>query len=208
MKTLSTLFVAIITANLSAFAYSSQDLSYDDLVSELNYKRNRMAKISSGESLAQRSMSFGMVTTLGEIETPNSLSYPLLQGFEIGINSDLGSQDVEGRTSFRYFFENQKSSERTSLREFAFQVAKTQNYSKSWDFTFGGGFSLRHLLHDSSSAAINEVSIQLNAMAGFETRLSPSSKLAFEAGTRFPFGISGRDRLSLDAGIKLKTDLE
>jgi hypothetical protein len=198
-------FATVLTLSTSAFA---QDLSYDDLLNELNYKRARLARLNDGGSISQKSISFGAVTSLNQIESPTSIKYPWLQGFEFGLNSDLGSQDIEGRTLFRYFFENQKSQERTSLREITFLVTKSQEYDRSWDWTYGGGFSLRHLLHDSPFGNINEVSIQLNGMLGFETKISSTSRIAFEAGTRFPFGISGRDRFSLDTGIKLKTDLE
>jgi len=186
----------------------SQDLSYDDLINELNYKRARLNRLNEGGSISQKSISFGAVSSISEIESPNSLRYPWLQGFEFGINSDLGSRDIEGRTVFRYFFENQRSLEKTSLREIAFQVTKSQEHNRNWDWTYGGGFSLRHLLYDSPVGSINEVSIQLNGMMGLETRISSTSKIAFEAGTRFPFGVSGRDRFSFDTGIKLKTELD
>lgn len=206
MKIFTCLFFLI--GNFILSAAEAQDMSYDDLLSELQYKRSRLSRLNDGGSISQKSLSFGIVTSLNEIEAPSNMRFPMLQGFELGLNSDLGSRDIEGRTLFRYFFENQQSQQRTSLREIAFQVTKSQVYDRDWNWTYGGGFSLRHLLSDSSLININEVSIQLNGVLGFETKISSTSRIAFEAGTRFPFGVSGRDRFSLDTGIKLKTDLE
>lgn len=205
MNKLLFILMAIISFKPSAQA---QDLSYDDLINELQFKRAKASKYLDGESLNQRSLSLGMVTTLAEIAALDGPKHPLMQGFELGLNSDLGSRDVEARTIFRYFFENQNNQDRASLRELAFQVTKKEPYYAQWDWYYGGGFSLRHLLFSGSQNSINETTIQLNALAGLETKLSSSSRLMFEVGSRFPFGVAGRDRFSLDTAIKLKTEIE
>lgn len=201
------LFILLIFF-MSSTIVKAQDLSYDDLISELQYKRAKASKYLDGESLTQKSISLGMVTTLAEVASIDGAKHPMMQGFEMGLNSDLGSRDVEARTLFRYFFENQNNQERASLRELAFQVTKKENYYAQWDWFYGGGFSLRHLLYNNSLNSINETTIQLNAITGLETKLSSSSRLMFELGSRFPFGVAGRDRFSLDTAIKLKTEIE
>jgi hypothetical protein len=202
-------FILSLFCFFLSFPSYSQDLSYDDLLQELHYKQARLSRFNRGDSLSQKSVSFGFVSSVNAIKSPHSsLVYPWLQGFEFGLNSDLGSTDLEGRTLFRYFFENQKSQSLTSLREITFQGTKSQLYNPHWNWFYGGGFSLRHLLHDSGYGALNEVSIQLNAITGFETKLSSTSRIAFEVGSRFPFGVTGQDRISLDAGFKLKTDMD
>lgn len=186
----------------------SQDLSYDDLLNELQYKRSRIERINSQDDYNQKAISLGMVSSLGEIDVPQGPHHPLLQGFELGYHSDLGSNHIEGRGLFRYFFESTQSQMNTSLRELAFQLAYGDKNSQKWKRLWGGGFSLRHILHDSNAFSVNEVAIQLNALYGVETKISSTSRLGFELGARFPFGVSGRDRFAIDMSIKLKTDFE
>jgi len=206
MKSLSLIHALVLI--LGTRISSAQDLSYDDLLNELHYKRARLTRLNEGGSISKKSISFGAVTSLNQVASSRSSQYPLLQGFEFGLHSDLGSANLEGRTLFRNFFENEHSQERTSLRELAFQLARSQEYNRDWSWVFGGGFSLRHLLNDSPSGNLNEVSIQINGIMGLETKISSTSRISFEAGTRFPFGVSGRDRFSVDTGIRLTTDIE
>lgn len=205
MNKLLFIVISLLFVKLSVKA---QDLSYDDLITELQYKRAKASKYLDGETLNQKSLSLGMVTTLSEVASSEGRKHPLMQGFELGLNSDLGSRDVEARSLFRYFFENQNNQDRASLREIAFQVTKKETYFAQWDWYYGGGFSLRHLLFSGLQSSINETTIQLNALAGLETKLSTSSRLMFEVGSRFPFGVTGQDRFSLDTAIKLKTEIE
>ena len=202
--------LALTVAGLISFSpwARGQDLSYEDLIQELNFKRAKVAKFNNGESLAQKSLSLGMVSSLNQIQDPQSLQHPLMQGFEIGYSTDLGSRDLEGRGLFRYFFENNTSQSRTNLRELAFQVVQRFPYNRHSELYAGGGFSLRHMMHNSTQSSLNEVGILLNAVGGYEWKLSSASRLGFESGLRFPFGVAGRDRLALDFAIKLHTEIE
>ncbi|GEM_PF-2418853 len=201
------LAICLVYFPIKAFSVNTQELSYDDLINELNYKQYRLNQINSGSSLSQNSMSLGMVTSFNSIEGKKSYLQPL-QGFEIGFNSDMSSNQYEGRGLFRYFFQNGSADQQASLRELAFQIISHRELNKSWDTYYGGGFSVKHLLLDSPIESLNELSIQLNAVSGVETKISSTSRLGFELGARFPFGITGHDRFALDGTIRLKTDLE
>lgn len=209
-KLLRFVLFSVVFGFYQTFSQAAQveEKSYQDLIQELNWKKSRIDKLNRDQSLNQKSMSLGLVSSYNQISHPKIQSAQL-QGFEVGFSNDLGQKDLEGRVAFRYFFNNSSlSSQDTSLRELALQLAKKRYHNRHWNILFGGGFSVRHLLASSSNTHINESSIQLNALTGLETSLSPSSYLSFEGATRFPFGVSGQDKLSLDFSIRLKTEIE
>ena len=190
------------------FAQDYEEKTYDDLIRELNFKKARLGKLNQNDSLAQKSMSLGFVSSYNQIKG-KGLNAASLQGFDLGLINDFGTTDSEGRLNFRYFFNNSNfSNQDTSLRELALQMVKKNKASRSGQWLYGGGFSIRHLIASNQQINLNEASIQLNAMGGWETRLSSTSALSFEGGARFPFGIAGQDRYSFDVAVKLRTDMD
>jgi hypothetical protein len=208
MTRLSLIAVALTLIHLPAFSQDYEEKSYEDLIRELSFKKARLGKLNQNDSLAQKSMSLGLVSSYNQV-SGKGLNSAALQGFEVGLINDFGTTDSEGRLNFRYFFNNSNvQSQETSLRELNLQMVKKNKASRSGQWLYGGGFSVRHLIASNTQTSLNEASIQLNAMGGWETRLSSSSALSFEGGTRFPFGVSGQDRYSFDVAVKLRTEME
>ncbi|MCS6838502.1 MAG: hypothetical protein NZ480_06600 [Bdellovibrionaceae bacterium] len=189
---------------------SDQEQSYEELLQELNYKRNRINKLKSNKSSVANYFSLGVVNSGNQINAKGGLGrLAWLQGVDVGYIKELGPEGFEGRSHLRLFYNQQEADMRVGLQELSFQLARLNGLrSLRWHWLWGGGVSFRSLQVTSPQSHFNELSIQLNGILGVETQLSTASRLGLELGTRFPFGVSGNDQFSLDAAIKLKTEIE
>lgn len=207
MKKRKRLWLLVLWLLLLKAKANVEEKTYEDLVRELQYKRNRIGKLNQKDSLQQQFLSLGITTS--HLQWASNPSGVQLNGFDLGWSNDFGSRSSEARAGFRSFFPSMDKEQQVQLSEvyaqFIFKSRTLQSLQPFW----GGGFSIRHLQAETENRPrVNEASTLMNGIMGIIKPVSSSSALVFEGGTRFNMGGQGQDRFSFDLGLKLQTEIE
>ena len=199
-----TLFFLSFPTKVLATEY--EELTYDDLVSQLSTKKDQEIKRSRPTSIKSH-LSMGLLNSWTQIGSRGDTITRNLNGYEIATGTDLNSDRVRGEVGLRYYPENHGGSDVTSLRELGGNLQFRNDFSAKWQSKFMGGLALRQLQYADSSRRVDvdTTSAMLMAGAGLETHLSPSVAIGGDVSARLPFGTSTEDKNALDFGIKMDT---
>ena len=182
-----------------------EELTYDDLVTQLSTKKEQEVKKSHPSSIKSH-LSVGLLNTFTQIGANDTVTRNL-NGYEIAMGTDLNSDRVRGEAGLRFYPENHGGSDSTSLKELGGNLQFRTDFNAKWDSKLMGGLGIRQLQYTDSSRRLNidATSAMLMAGAGLETRLSSSVAVGGDVSLRLPFGTTTDDKDSLDFAIKLDT---
>lgn len=200
-------FSVALTSTPVQAAVDYEELTYDDLVSQLSERRENANREKSRSGQVRRHLGLGIVNTWSQVSAEGRTYSPSLNGFEVSSGVDLNSELVRGEFSFRNFFEKNTGSQSATLREIGAGVQFRRPLEKGWNAKFGGGFAVRflHFADSALSADVDQTSSMLIAGAGVEYRMSPAVAFGGDLSTRLPFGTTTADRNSIDLALKLDT---
>ena len=211
------LMVAIV---LTTFGWSKvqaakggdyEELTYDDLVTELSEKRDKTALSKTKNGPGRTHLGLGMTNSFNEIQTNGKTYTTNLTGYELSTGLDLNQENVRGELGFRFLPESQSGSESASLNELNAGLQFRRDLNARWRSKFMGGLGFRFLNFSDSSnrASVQETSSMIIGAAGLESKLSSNVALGGDVSLRMPFfGSSTPDKNSLSFGLKLDTSFE
>lgn len=201
------LLINLHSTKVLAAVSDSEELSYDDLVSELSEKREKSQKKNATRGPVQSHLGLGILNSYNEISEHGETSQASSSGFAISTGMDLNSELVRGELEFRNYSSMGSGSQSGTMREFAGGLHFRRPVSDRWQMKFGGGLALRMLNFSDTSKGIDvdDTSSMFHLGAGVEAKLSQTVALGGGLTTHFPFGTATSDRRSVDMGVKLDT---
>lgn len=211
MKTLSLslcLSLALsLTSHLAKAADGFEELTYDDLVQELNMSRTKIKKASDPQpEPIQFHLGIGWITSNNLIDIEGYETNKPLNGFQLALGIDLTTQ-FQSEFNFRNYGESKSANESRSMRELEARALFHDLHVKNVGYRFGGGLGQRNFqLSDSASGLrINDSTPFFLLFGGVETKLSKQVSLGAELGWRTALITQTVDKNSLDATLRLDT---
>jgi hypothetical protein len=198
--------LSLSPTKVQASSTDYEELTYDDLVSQLSEKKD-IATQKKSRAQVNNHVGLGIVNTWTQVVSDGKTYRPNMNGFELSTGVDLNSDRVRGEFAFRNFFEKSNGDQTGSLRELSAGLQFRRELNSVWRSKFGGGFSIRMLSFSAAADNVSEevMSSMLMAGAGIEARMSSTVALGADLSTHFPFGTTTADRNSIDLGLKLDT---
>lgn len=212
MKSTTLLFlglVLVVTPSFSRAAGDVEELSYDDLVNQLQQKRKKVERTTADHPLdhLQIHAGVGLASSLNRLEIPGSRGDRSLNGFQISVGIDLFSPDWASEFVLRNFGTSDRGSESRSLREMDLRVLYRNPLSNQLGYRVGAGLGTRYLRFNDPRLNISysEETPCFVAFGGFESYLSKQVSLGLEMGARTALIDRTIDRSSLDLMVRLDT---
>ncbi|MEZ0391539.1 MAG: hypothetical protein ACAH59_04945 [Pseudobdellovibrionaceae bacterium] len=203
------LFSLLFFASTLVQAAEYEEVSYDDLVNQLN-KRKTSVQRGSNDPLddIQLHAGFGLITSANNVNTGggrDTLKYQ--NGFQMSLGIDLFSPSWTSELALRNFGQAKSGTETRSLREFDLKFMNRNHLSEGAGYRIGAGIGNRYLKIDDE---YNDVSIDDSTpiavfFGGLDAFVSKNLSLGIETGIRTSMINSTADRSALDLTIRLDT---
>lgn len=211
MKSLCSLFLglALVFSQNALAAAETEEVTYDDLVNQLQQKRKRVEKTTADHPLdhLQIHLGVGLTTSSTRLAIPESPGERSLNGFQISAGIDLFSPEWVSEIVLRNFGTSQRGSETRSLREIDLRAFHRGTVGQRLGFRAGAGLGTRYFRFSDSRLNISrgEETPCFVAFGGFESYLSNQVSLGVELGARTALIDRSIDRSSFDLMVRLDT---
>lgn len=213
---MSVLFISQTLVLSSSYAQSSQsmwsrerdyqELTYEDLVNELNEKKSKVEtqnqKTTTG---GMRVLSLGLVNTQSNVRISNSDQVRAMSGFHLAYGKELTTQNTILEGLYRHYQNDYSGSERRSAYEASARLIQKKSISSLTGTRLGGALGLRHLnIKDAgNNVSVYETTPHLGALIGFDFFASRFTSLSIEAQARFALDAASQDRSGLDLTLRM-----
>lgn len=183
-----------------------QELTYEDLVNELNEKKSKVEiqnqKTTTG---GMRVLSLGLVNTQSNIRINNSDQVRALDGFHLAYGKELSTQNTILEGLYRHFQNDFSGSERRSAYEASARLIQKNPLSVNTGTRLGGSLGLRHVnIRDrKNNVSVYETTPHLGALLGFEVFASRFTSLSLEAQARIALDAASEDKSGLDLTLRM-----
>lgn len=211
MKSRCLLFLGLVTiiSSLAWAATETEEVTYDDLVNQLQQKRRRVEKSTAEHPLdhLQIHAGVGLISSTNRLEIPESRGERTLNGFQISVGIDLFSPEWVSEIVLRNFGTSERGSETRSLRELDLRAFYRGSLSRQLGYRLGGGLGTRYFRFADSRLRISrgEETPCFVGFGGFESYLSNQVSLGVELGARTALLDRSIDRSSFDLMVRLDT---
>ena len=133
-------------ADLDYDSRDYQEVSYDDLVNELNSQKTRMqVKKTSSFDEVKINAGVGYVNSFSNISTQKQNFNRHTNGIQLSVGMDLFSPNWYSEGIFRNYGVTTSGSEELNLKDLDLRIGYRQNLEKIWDYTLSAGLSNRFL---------------------------------------------------------------
>ncbi len=192
----------------SSLSSSYQEVSYEDLVSELNSKQSSIA-LKQKIPLQAMYLGVGYVHTYSQMNFKNSTSARSQNGLQLSTTMNLDSPNLYAEGSFRNFSGSTLANENLQVYQFDARLGYLRDFAAPWKYTLFTGFAGRFIdvQNSEKNYSINEFTPSFTAGFGAIAEIHRNLRLGFELGGRT--SILGRniDRDSVDFVVRLDTSL-
>lgn len=186
-----------------------EEVTYDNLIQQINYKKSRLAIARSATSFDTLMIhaGFGLVTTASTISYGGADNLKYQNGFQISLGIDLFSPNWAAEGVLRNFGQATSGTETRSLREFDLKILYRDATSAAAGYRMGMGLGNRYfkLTDDHNSRYINDTTPTSLFFVGLDIYTSKNVSLGLEAGLRSAMITSTADKSSLDTTLRLDT---
>lgn len=175
-----------------------QEVTYDDLLKEINGQKKQVVKESSASPLddVKIHMGLGMVSSITHF-TLHSTSYERFQnGIALALGIDLFSESWFAESLFKNYGVTSKESENLALRELDLLLGYKRKLSSNLGYSIRSGLSNRYLNYSNLIHNINheENSPSLLLSTGLNMEITPSISFDIE--------VSGQSALVQSTSLK------
>lgn len=198
---------------------SSDDISYETIVEELQKQNSKPLASGARSSARQSSFSFGkdpfenvwIHAGVGFAQTTQNLSLPngvgafmAGRGVQAAVGIDILGPNLAAEGAVRTFGESEDSATKISLKEFDLKVLFKMRRS-NLGLRAGGGLSARYMTVRSGSETFDVTTPASIITVGGDLFLTPSISLGLDLGTRNAMISETFDKTSFDGTIRLDT---
>ena len=203
---LSFLGFALTATLVQAANPEFEEVSYDDLVNQINLKKSSISE-NSHDPLDELKIhaGFGLISSANSVSIQGKNTFKYQNGFQISLGIDLFSNNWAAETALRNFGQAGSGSETRTLREFDLKLTRRDFLSSSLSCRLGAGIGNRFLkIEDSSqNISVNDNTPTALFFGGFDTPLSKNLSLGIEAGLRSSMINQTADKNSGDITIRM-----
>jgi len=205
---LFSLIVLFCMASMSTKVQAQEydEVSYDDLINQINKKRSRAA-LNEASVLDDITLhaGFGLITSSMNVQEPTRMIQLQMTGFQMSFGIDLFSPNLVAEGAIRNFGSDNEGSESHSYRELDMKVFyHLPSTGKNLGFRLGTGLATQYLtLADAGGVNIDESSPAAIVFAAIEANPSKNFGIGAEAGYRSALLNNSADRSSMDLMIRL-----
>jgi hypothetical protein len=199
--------VAALLVSTLAQAADYEEVSYDDLVNQINKRKNSVVR-DANDPLDNIKLhaGVGLLTSANNINTgqgSDTLKYQ--NGFQLSLGIDLFSPEWAAETALRNFGQAKSGSETRSLREFDLKLMHRHMLSSSSGFRLGAGIGTRYLKIDDVNVNIDDTTPTALIFGGLDIYAAKNFSVGIESGFRTSMVNQTSDRGSLDLTVRLDT---
>lgn len=198
----------MVQASYGSLDNNYQEVSYDDLVNELNSK-----KAAHEEKLRQPSyvshLGIGFVHSYEQMNFNNSNSDRSQEGLQLTYSRNLDSPNLYAEGLFRNFSGSSRPQEDLQIQQFDARLGYINDLSGIWKYTLLTGFSGRFIEANNSTNqySANEFTPAFTAGAGVMAEVHRNLRLGAELDGRTSMFGRNTDRDSFDLAVRIETSL-
>ena len=185
-----------------------QEVSYDDLVNELNSKKS---KVTEKKQLPQQALYLGIgyVHSYSQMTLNNMNTSRSQNGLQLSGTMNLDSPNLYAEGIFRNFSGSTLSNENLQVYQFDGRLGYNNELSAPWKYNLFTGFVGRFVDAQNSvkNYSVSEFTPSFTAGAGVINEIHRNLRLGFEVGGRTSILGRNTDRDSVDFSIRLDTSL-
>ncbi len=202
------LFSLTATFVQAAASPEFEEVSYDDLVTQLNRKKVSINE-NAHDPLDEIKMhaGFGIITSANSVSVQGKDSFKYQNGFQISLGIDLFSPNWSAETALLNFGQANSGSESRSLREFDLKVLHRDLLSPTTGYRLGGGLGTRFLKMEDASQniSVNDTTPVALFFGGLDAFINKNFSIGAEAGWRSAMVNQTTDKNAVDLTVRLDT---
>jgi hypothetical protein len=185
----------------------SQDLSYDELLQEIQTHKTSLqsASIPPPTETLKFHGGLGTITSYSTVKAFNQVKHFEQSGMQFTVGADLNSKEWFTAGTFRNYGSVIQSDEELYLKQLDLKIGHISSWKYPWTFRTGAGLSTRSLKFSDlrRKKSQEETSPAFLLWGGLTAQLSPAIGLGFEVGGRAPFVNSQLDQGSLELALNI-----
>lgn len=189
---------------------SYEEVSYDDLVNELNAKQKRITNESvSAFDDVRLHAGIGYVNAFTSLSA-NSKNYGRhASGIQLSLGMDLFSENWYAEGIFRNYGSTDQGSETLNIKDLDIKIGYTDKLQGIWNYTLSTGLSNRFLKFQDSSknVSVDETTPSFVVSTGLMAQVHKRLSLGAEMSARTAMINQSHDKNSIDFAIRLTTSL-
>ncbi len=188
-----------------AWAAEYEEVSYDDLVNQINKKKNSVTRNINDPLDAQKiHAGLGLLTSANSVNTGeggDTIKYQ--NGFQISLGIDLFSADWAAEAALRNFGQARSGSETRSLREFDLKFMRRAMFSSNSGFRLGAGIGTRYLKINDVNVDINDTTPTALLFGGLDVYAAKNFSVGLETGLRTSMVTQTTDKGAADLTLRM-----
>ncbi len=205
----SVLFLLTPTMVWAASGKDYEEVSYDDLLTELTSKKQKLQHDNNVGETPRLHIGIGYANSFSNISTGGEKFSRHATGIQINAGTDLISPEWYAEGIFRNYGSNTEGTEDYSLRELEGKIGYTNLLQNVWHYTISTGVSNRFMKFSDSSRNINvdESTPSLVISTGILAQVHRNLSIGAEISGRTAMVNRSADQNSFDFAFRLNTSL-
>ncbi len=200
----------LVEAQTSSEGKDYQEVSYDDLLTELSSKKAAFKKQTpSPLDTVKIHAGLGYVNSFSNFRVNNENMSRYQNGMQLSLGIDLFSPDWFSEGVFRNYGVTTDGSEDISLKEFDLRLGFKNPIRSIWSYSLATGLANRFLKITDSSRGIStdDTTPSMMMSGGFYANPTKNISFGIELNARTPFVSSTADKNSYDFALRITTSL-
>jgi len=197
---------SIFVAETKVWADDYEEVSYEDLVHQINRRRSQVSESTSSNMLDDITLHAGvsLLTSTLQISEAGKIDNLQMNGFQISFGIDLFSPNWVAEGAIRNFGTGSAGIVNYSFRELDMKVVyRVPAAIGEMGFRAGAGLATQYLNLTDGAYAVNESTPASIIFGGLEGKLSRNFALGGELGYRSALVNTAANRNSLDLSLRL-----
>lgn len=185
-----------------------QEVTYDELVNELNSKRSSVEKIKNSP-LNQIYLGVGYVHSFTQLNVNRNNTDRTQNGLQLSGSMNLDSPSLYAEGVFRNFSGSTIAQEDLQIIQLDGRLGYINELSSHWKYSLFSGFSGRLIQATNATQkySVNEFTPSFTAGFGAMAEIHKNIRLGFEFGGRTSMLGQNTDKNSVDFALRLDTSL-
>lgn len=202
------LLSTITFVSTSVQAADVEEVSYDDLLNQLNRKKSFYSESSSGGfDDVMIHAGFGLTSSVTNVNINGEDSYRHQNGFQLALGINLFSPEWAAEGVIRNFGQSSSGTETRSLRETDLRFMYVTKTNATTGIRAGMGLGTRYfkLTDEIYNVYISETTPSAQLFGGVDAYLSKRMSLGFELAGRYALVSRTVDKSAMDLTVHLDT---
>lgn len=185
-----------------------EEITYDDLVSRLNKKKNSIqSDIYHPLDTIMIHAGFGLISSVSTLKAANQEFTRQQNGFQVSLGIDLFSAQWAAEGSILNYGTDSSGTETRSLHELDMKILYRNYITDTLAYRIGTGLSTRHLKISDSQNGLNidDTTPAWIASAGLETYISRNFSVGADVGLKLAMVTRTADKSAFNLALKLNS---